>query len=99
MSSEVEVDDPQVALIAEQLRHAHSLLKADVDGLRQELAHYRELTNLRLGDLEEVRGDHEARLRSAADGITQFKVYMGLLNGGSTLLALLAMLKAYLFGG
>ena len=96
MSCETDLD---AALVAEQLRHANSLLRADLEGLRQELAHYRELTNLRLGDLEAARADHEARLRSAADGITQFKVYMGLLNGGSTLLALLAMLKAYLLGG
>ena len=96
MSCEAELD---AALIAEQLRHANSLLRADLEGLRQELGHYRELTNLRLGDLEAARADHETRLRSAADGITQFKVYSGLLNGGSTLLALLAMLKAYLFGG
>jgi hypothetical protein len=99
MSWEVDVDEVEVALIAEQMKHAHSLLKADVDSLHQELAHYRELTNLRLGALETARGDHEARLRGAADGITQFKVYMGLLNGGTSLMALLAMLKAYLFGG
>lgn len=99
MSSEGSVEEARAALIAEQMRHAHSLLSADVEGLRQELAHYRELTNLRLGELESARGDHEARLRSAADGITQFKVFTGLLNGGSSLLALLAILKAYLFGG
>ena len=96
MSSAAELD---AELIAEQLRHANSLLRADLDGMRQELSHYRELTNLRLGDLEAARADHETRLRSAADGITQFKVYSGLLNGGSSLLALLAMLKAYLLGG
>ncbi len=99
MSWEAEVDEAEVSLIAEQLKHANSLLKADVEGLRQEVAHYRELTNLRLGDLEATRGDHESRLRAVADGITQFKVYTGLLNGGSSLLALLALLKAYLFGG
>ncbi len=99
MSWEADVDDTQVALIAEQMKHAHSLLKADVDSLRQELAHYRELTDLRLGALEATSGDHEARLRAAADGVTQFKVYTGLMNGGSSLLALLALLKAYLFGG
>ncbi|HEY3345594.1 MAG TPA: hypothetical protein VGJ97_11740 [Anaerolineaceae bacterium] len=99
MSAEVDVNEVEVALIAEQMKHAHSLLKADVENLRQELAHYRELTNLRLGELESARSDHEARLRGTADGVTQFKVYMGLLNGGTSLMALLAMLKAYLFGG
>ncbi len=93
------MEDAEVLLIAEQMKHANSLLKADVEGLRQEVAHYRELTNLRLGDLEAIRSDHEARLRGVTDGITQFKVYTGLLNGGSSLLALLALLKAYLIGG
>jgi hypothetical protein len=93
------MEDAEVSLIAEQMKHANSLIKSDVESLRQELAHYRELTTLRLTDLEAARSDHETRLRGVSDGITQFKVYTGLLNGGSSLLALLALLKAYLFGG
>ncbi len=92
------MDEPEIALIAEQMRHANSLLRADVDALRMELAHYRELSNLRLGELEEARADHEARLRTVADGITQFKVYSGLVNGGSSLLSILAVVKTYVFG-
>lgn len=98
MSWEVEMDETQAALIAEQMKHAHALLRADLDALRSELGHYRELTDLRLSELERSRTDHETRLRSAADGITQFKVYTGLANGGASLLALLAMLKAYILG-
>jgi hypothetical protein len=93
------MEDVEVSLIAEQMKHANSLIKSDVETLRQEVAHYRELTTLRLNELEASRSDHEARLRGVSDGITQFKVYTGLLNGGSSLLALLALLKAYLFGG
>jgi len=92
------MDETQAALIAEQMSHANALLRADVEALRRELAHYRELTNLRLGELEAVRGDHESRLRAVNDGITQFKVYTGLMNGGSSLLSILAVVKAYVLG-
>ncbi|MDD5371472.1 MAG: hypothetical protein PHQ40_20530 [Anaerolineaceae bacterium] len=99
MSWGVEMDETQMALIAEQMKHAHSLLRSDLEALHSDMKHYRELTNLRLGDLEAVQRDHEARLRSASDGITQFKVYTGLANAGASLLALLALLKAYILGG
>jgi hypothetical protein len=99
MSWGVEVDETQMALIAEQMKHAHSLLRADLEGLRSELKYYRDLTDLRVSDLETVQRDHETRLRSATDGITQFKVYTGLANAGASLLSLLALLKAYILGG
>ncbi len=92
------MDETTAELISEQMRHANALLQADLEGLRGELVHFRELTGLRLTELESARVDHENRLRSAADGITQFKVYSGLLNGASSLLALLALLKAYILG-
>ncbi|HEY3344009.1 MAG TPA: hypothetical protein VGJ97_03715 [Anaerolineaceae bacterium] len=99
MSWGVEVDETQMALIAEQMKHAHSLLRGDLEALRSELKYYRDLTDLRVSDLETEQRDHETRLRSASDGITQFKVYTGLANAGSSLLALLALLKAYILGG
>ena len=93
------MDETQAELIAEQMRHANALLRADLDSLKGELEHHRELTGLRLTDLEAARADHEARLRSATEGITQFKVYSGLVNAASSILALLALLKAYILGG
>jgi hypothetical protein len=92
------MNEPEAALIAEQMKHANALLGADVDALRAELAHYRELTDHRLKTLEEAGRDTELRLRSAADGITQFKVWSGLANGGSSLISLLALLKAFFLG-
>jgi hypothetical protein len=49
------MDETQAQLIAEQLRHANSLINAELDALRAELGHYRELTNLRLSELETAR--------------------------------------------
>ncbi len=93
------MDETQAQLIAEQLRHANSLVKAEMEALRAELGHYRELTNLRLNELESARLDHENRLRTATDGVTQFKLWAGLANGGAGLISIVAMLKAFLGGG
>ncbi len=90
------MDENQAALITEQLRHANDLLRAELEALRGELGHYRQLTDLRLGELEAARGDHETRLRAATDGVTQFKLWSGLANGGAGVLSLLAFLKAML---
>jgi hypothetical protein len=90
-------EDEQTLLLAEQLRHANSLLKAELAGLRHELEHMRSFNQHRLDDLEKQVSDHEGRLRAATDGVTQFKMWSGLANGGSGILALAALLKAYLF--
>jgi hypothetical protein len=90
-------EDEQTQLIAEQLRHANSLLKAELAGLRLELEHMRAFNQHRLESLEALVNDHEERIRSATDGVTQFKMWSGLANGGSGLLALAALLKSYLF--
>jgi len=90
-------DDEQTLLIAEQLRHANSLLKAELAGLRLEMDHLRALNQHRLDSLEAQVSDHEGRIRAATDGVTQFKMWSGLANGGSGLLALAALFKSYLF--
>ena len=75
-------------LIAEQLSHVVDLLKAD-----------NRLLSLRLESLEKQVADQETRLRGATDGVTQFKVWSGLAAGGSGLLSLIALLRAFLGGG
>jgi hypothetical protein len=89
------MDEPEIALIAEQIRHANSLLQADLAGLRAELEHQKELNNQRLRSLEQLASDHETRLRSATDGVTQFKMWSGLTNGGASLLSIVAFVKAF----
>jgi len=89
------MEETEVELIAEQIRHANSLLKAEVAALRAELDHQKELTTHRLRSLEIQTADHETRLRAATDGVTQFKMWSGLTNGGSSLLAIVAFVKAF----
>jgi hypothetical protein len=89
------MDETEIALIAEQMRHAHSLLRAEVAALQAGLDHQRELSANRLEALERITADHETRLRAATDGVTQFKMWSGLTNGGSSLLAIVAFIKAF----
>ena len=81
------MNEQEIQLLAEQLKRA-------IDRLRAETR----LANQRLEVLEKMAVDHETRLRSVSDGVTQFKVWSGLTSGGSGLMSLLAFLRTY-FGG
>jgi len=93
-----ESGNPQVALIAEQLRHTLDLLQAQIDTLRQSQAHIRELTDHRLARLEAQAQDTEQRLRNVTEGVTQFKVFASLASGGSGFMSLVALLRSFLGG-
>lgn len=88
--------DPQTQLLAEQLRRAVDRLHAELTALAREQRHFAELTSQRLQALEKSRDDHETRLRTVSEGVTQFKVWSGLSNGGTWLVSLLALLRAWL---
>ncbi len=75
-------------LIAEQLSHVVDLLKAD-----------NRMLTMRVESLEKKAEDQEARLRTATDGVTQFKVWSGLAAGGSGLVSIIALIRAFLGGG
>jgi len=92
------MDETQMNLITEQLKSTINLLKVEINKLATELAHTRELTEHRLKQLEKCNEDHEARIRSATDGVTQFKVWSGLASGGSSVMSIVALIKAF-FGG
>jgi|YNPNPStandDraft_1061719.scaffolds.fasta_scaffold03776_3 hypothetical protein len=89
-------EEARIELIAEQLRHAVSLLKAELAALREQQTYTLQLVNQRLSQLERRADDQELRLRAASDGVTSFKVWSGLASGGSFLAALGALLKSFL---
>ena len=80
-------EEAEIELIAEQLRHAIDLLKAENNML-----------NLRVTALETARADHETRIRNLNDEVTSFKVRSGLVSGGSSVMAVIALVKAFLIG-
>lgn len=86
-------DSPE--LIAEQLRHTIDLLRGEIALLRQDLEHERELSNRRLSMLEKANDDHESRLRSATEGVTQFRMWAGLSSGGSLIASVVALLRSF----
>jgi len=92
------VEDKFAALLTEQLRHANNLLQARIRTLEARLSHQQAMNDQRLGMLEQQISDHETRIRSATEGVTQFKLFSGLVSGGSGLMSLVAILKSFLGG-
>ena len=92
------MDEKTAALLTEQMRHANHLLQSQIKTLEARLVHIQRLNDQRLAILESQIRDHEARLRTATEGVTQFKLFAGLTSGGSGLMSLAAILKAFLGG-
>jgi uncharacterized coiled-coil protein SlyX len=90
------VDENNAALLAEQIRHTIDLLKADVDALDTRLEHTARMMEQQLADLESKSADHEQRLRTVSDGVTQLKVYSSLMSGSSSVLSVVAVLRSFL---
>ena len=92
------MEDTQIALLNEQMKHALSLLRGDLEMLQTRLEHQDEMNRQRLKALETQSMDHELRLRTATDGVTQFKLWIGLASGSSGVAALAALIKSFLGG-
>ena len=85
---------PSPDLIAEQLRHALDLLRAENATIRSQLSYDREFMSHRLNSLEAKSCDQETRIRNATDGVTSFKTWSALVGGFSTILAILAFIMS-----
>lgn len=81
-----------------QLRHANSLLRSRMRLMEAENNRRMALLEQRVCALESAQLDHESRLRAATEGVTQFKHFAGLAGGGSGILSLIALLRAFLGG-
>ncbi len=92
------MSDEEIALIAEQMKRAVDRVRADMDALRATQSHDREMNDRRLSALEARADDHELRLRSATEGVTQFKIWSGFASGGSGIVSLVALLRAFIGG-
>jgi hypothetical protein len=92
------MEETEGELIAEQLRHTIDLLNARIDSLASELAHQKELAGHRLRTLEDGQRDHETRIRGLQDGVTSFRVWSGLANGGASIMSIIAFIKAFIGG-
>jgi hypothetical protein len=92
------MNEDQAALFSQQMQHALDLMRADIDALKSVQIHDRAMNAHRLGMLEERANDQETRIRAATDGVTQFKMWAGFASGGSGIVSLIALLRAF-FGG
>ena len=90
--------EDQVILFGEQFRHMIDVMDAKLDRIELNQEHLKEMINHRLNYIEKQGEDHEARIRAATEGVTQFKVRSGLTSAGSGILSVLAFLKSYIGG-
>ncbi len=90
--------EEEIALLSEQMKRAVDRIRADMDALGAIQSHDREMNQHRLVALETRADDHELRLRTATEGVTQFKIWAGFASGGSGIVSLVALLRAF-FGG
>ncbi|MFL7892769.1 MAG: hypothetical protein AB8I56_11965 [Anaerolineales bacterium] len=82
-------------MIGEQFRHYMDVMDAKLDRIELNQGHMNEMLEHRLNYLEKQGEDHEARIRAATEGFTQFKVRNGITSVGSGALSILAMVKAF----
>jgi len=88
-------EDQTSQLLTEQLKHLNTLYKARIDALEEKLRHTKEISDHRLATLEALTQDHETRIREATQGVTQFKLFSGLASGGSGIMSIVALIKAF----
>ena len=88
--------EDQVTLLGAQFVHLMDVMDAKLDRIELNQEHLKEMINHRLNYIEKQGEDHEARLREATEGVTQFKVRSGLTSAGSGILSILAILESYL---
>ena len=99
------MNDPEVALITEQLARMRDNIEARFERLEAAALHRSNLdaehwqANRReLDTLHKMLQDHEQRLRDVSDGVTSYRTWITLTSGGSALAAIVAFIKAF-FGG
>jgi hypothetical protein len=86
--------NPQSELIAYKLKHTIDLFRFDIDTLKTEQKHIKEISNRRLIELEENTRDHEQRLRRIQDDVTRNKVVYGLASTGSSFMSVRPFLSS-----
>lgn len=87
--------EDQVILLSEKFRHMVDVMNAKLDRIELNQEHLKELIEQRLIYLERQGEDHEARIRAATEGVTQFNVRSGLTSAGSGILSIMAMVKSF----
>lgn len=77
--------DPSTALLAERLSHAITKLQSAI-----------RMSEHRIETLEKTADDHEQRIRSATEGVTQFKAMITFITVCATLLSILSLIISWI---
>jgi len=96
------MSEEQAAVISEQLGRLKDNIESRFQKIEALINHQNEISEERLralrsevGDLKKAKEDHETRIRSATEGVTQFKMFSGLANGGSGILSIIAFIRSF----
>ena len=90
--TESETLTASARLVAEKIRHTIDLQRADLRAIRDRHTADHDFVTHRLTTLEKCQDDHETRLRSATEGVTQFKAMITLTSVLATIISIVAML-------
>lgn len=71
-------------------------IRSELKLIRAEIEHNTQLLEQRLDAIEKDIEDHELRLRSVTEGVTQFRFWASLGSGSSLLASLTALVKSCL---
>jgi hypothetical protein len=91
------VDEKEI-LSNNQLTEIVNAMNSKLDRIELNQMHIKEMIEYRLANLEKQGDDQETRIRTATEGVTQFKVKSGLTSAGSGLLSIIALLKSFIGG-
>ena len=99
----IEEQSQMAALLTEQLGRFKDRIESSLGTLEAGQKHSKEINDLQvklyesqIDELKKQVEDHETRIRSATDGVTQFKTWSGIISGGSFVAAIAAFLKAFM---
>lgn len=96
------LENPQTALIAEQLARFQDNMLARMQSQAESLTHHKQLEDERhsqmaatLADLRARSDDYETRIRALTDAVTQYKTLAALATGGGAL-SVIALIREIL---
>lgn len=96
------VEDAQAKLLTEQLGRMQDMILSRLKAIEERLEFHTKLDGEKhaalevlLKDVKTDVDDHEQRIRAATEGVTTFKVWSGLAAGGSSLVAIVSLIKSF----
>lgn len=92
------MNESDINLIGEQFGHAVDLIRGHLAAIEKAQEIQKETLLEKIAQLEKVGDDHEARIRDLQDLVVSQRTILGLAQGGTSVMSLIALMKALLGG-